>query len=169
MIGNGVRPYDASEIWHLFDTRYHMRLTEIYLDDLESANLGKYTDIIVPSIGRRALSKSKITKLRNWVKSGGTLIGYRSATEVFANKGPIDLKFRKDSLEAKSISFGEKNDFRGAQQTGGAIFEVRIDLTHPINYGYSNNRLPLFRNTKSTSNPTKTVITTRSNTPRTPC
>ncbi|SHJ25371.1 M14 family metallopeptidase [Pseudozobellia thermophila] len=147
LVGKGTRPYDAGEIWHLFDTRYHMKLTKLDLAYLESVDLGKYTDIIVPSINPRALTKAGINKLKNWVKAGGTLIGYRSATEVFTRNGLIDLKLRKDSLVAKNVSFGEKNDFKGAQQTGGAIFEAKIDLSHPINFGYSHELLPLFRNT----------------------
>lgn len=40
-----------------------------------------------------------------------------------------------------------KKNFHGAQQTGGAIFEAKLDLSHPINYGFKNDKLPLFRNT----------------------
>ena len=58
-----------------------------------------------------------------------------------------DLEFTKDSLTAKNISFEQKGDFLGAQVTGGAIFEAIQDRSHPINYGYKNNRISLFRNT----------------------
>lgn len=59
----------------------------------------------------------------------------------------MKLKLKKDTLVAKTISFGQKADFKGAQETGGAIFEASLDLSHPIAYGYKNERLPLFRNT----------------------
>ena len=35
----------------------------------------------------------------------------------------------------------------GAQVIGGAIFEANIDRSHPINFGYKNNNIALFRNT----------------------
>jgi hypothetical protein len=80
------------------------------------------------------------------VKNGGTLIGYRNTAEWFDKSELIKLKFKKDTLVAKNISFDKKNDFFGAQVTGGAIFEVRLDRSHPINFGYKNNTLSVFRN-----------------------
>ncbi|MGB0892476.1 MAG: zinc carboxypeptidase, partial [Flavobacteriaceae bacterium] len=35
----------------------------------------------------------------------------------------------------------------GAQVIGGAIFEADIDRSHPINFGYKNDKIALFRNT----------------------
>ena len=147
LVGNGVRSYDAGEIWHLFDTRYQMKITKIDTDYFDSVDLSAYTDLIIPSISDRALSKKQMKKLKDWVEQGGTLIGYRNAAEVFKKHKLMDLTFRRDTLVAKNVSFGDKNDFEGAQVTGGAIFEARIDLTHPINFGYKNKTLPLFRNT----------------------
>ena len=40
-----------------------------------------------------------------------------------------------------------RDSFRGAQVTGGAIFNTKIDRSHPINFGYQNTTLPIFRNT----------------------
>ena len=50
-------------------------------------------------------------------------------------------------MVAKDISFEQRNDFRGAQNTGGAIFEAHIDRTHPINFGFTSDKISLFRNT----------------------
>ena len=35
----------------------------------------------------------------------------------------------------------------GAQVIGGAIFEANVDRSHPINFGYKNDKIALFRNT----------------------
>ena len=35
----------------------------------------------------------------------------------------------------------------GAQGIGGAIFEATIDRSHPVNFGYKNDQIALFRNT----------------------
>lgn len=67
----------------------------------------------------------------------------------------MDLELRKDTLVAKNIPFDQKQDFQGAQVTGGAIFEAILDRSHPINYGYKNDRLALFRNTNIYLNPEK--------------
>ncbi len=156
IVGEGIRSYDAGEIWHLFDTRYDIKLTKIDTEYLGRADLSSYTDIIIPgSWGSGGLSKSHAEKLKEWVKDGGTLIGYRTTANWFEQHEFLDLKFRKDTLVAKNITFGEREDFRGAQVTGGAIFEARIDRSHPINFGYKNYTLPLFRNSNIYLEPEK--------------
>ncbi len=156
LVGDGIRSYDAGEIWHLFDTRYQMKLTKIDVSYFGRSDISEYTDIIIPSSwGSGALEKSEVLKLKDWVKKGGTLIGYRNTVEWFDKNDLMKLKFKKDSLVAKDISFEQKGDFRGAQVTGGAIFEAKLDRSHPINFGYKNNRLALFRNTNIYIKPDK--------------
>ena len=150
LVGQGIRSYDAGEIWHLFDTRYNIQLTKLDMSYFSKVDLSKYTDLIIPgmsSSGNNAISKKDAERLKEWVKDGGTLIGYRNVAEWVDKNEIITLKFRKDTLVAKDISFAMKNDFKGAQVTGGAIFEAKLDRSHPINYGYKNDRLALFRNT----------------------
>jgi hypothetical protein len=148
LVGGNIRSYDAGEIWHLFDTRFNTRITKIDLEYINSVELDNYTDIIFPGYyGTKAPEKALAGKLKNWVKNGGTLIGYRNIAEWLDKHELMKLNFRKDTLVAKNISFGQKEAFEGAQETGGAIFEARLDRSHPINYGYKNELLPVFRNT----------------------
>ncbi len=147
IVGKGIRSYDAGEIWHLFDTRYDMKITKIDLDYLPETDLSSYTDIILPgSRGKTALTDQVANKLLEWTKDGGQLIAYRNAVKWLEEKSFIEVQFRQDTLVAKNVSFGEKSKFKGAQETGGAIFNTRIDRSHPVNYGYKNNALPIFRN-----------------------
>ena len=146
LVGDGIRSYDAGEIWHLFDTRYNIQLTKLDASYFGRTDLSKYTDIIVPSSSSSFHTKKNADKLKTWVKNGGTLIGYRSTVEWFNKSEFMKLKFKKDTLVAKNIPFDKKRDFLGAQVTGGAIFDAKLDRSHPINYGYKNNKLPLFRN-----------------------
>lgn len=155
IVGSGITSYDAGEIWHLFDTRYEMELTKIDLSYLSSVDLGKYTDIILPNANGNALSKGNTDKLKAWVTGGGTLIGYRNVAEWFSKNEFMKLEFKQDTLVGKNISFGQKNDFRGAQVTGGAIFDATLDRSHPINFGYKNTNISLFRNTNVYIKPDK--------------
>ncbi|MDP3312127.1 M14 family metallopeptidase [Lutibacter sp.] len=147
LVGSGISPSDAGEIWHLFDQRYEMNITRIDLDYLNNANLSSYTTLIVPSTSMR-LSENEIKKLKSWVQDGGTIIGYKNAVNWLVTNKFIDLKFEKTKVDAKNISFEQKEEFYGAQDIGGAIFETQIDRSHPINFGYKNNKLPMFRRTK---------------------
>jgi hypothetical protein len=146
LVGEGIRSYDAGEIWHLFDTRYNIQLTKIDMAYFNSVDLSSYTDIIVTTPYGSVQNKKNADKLKDWVKGGGTLIGYRSAAEWFNKSEMMKLKFRKDTLVAKNIPFDKKGDFLGAQVTGGAIFQTKLDRSHPINYGYKNTNLAMFRN-----------------------
>jgi hypothetical protein len=146
IVGNGTNSYDAGEIWHLFDTRYDMKITKLDVKNLSRADLSRYTDIIVPH-NFRALNKSNTDKLKSWVRNGGTLIGYRNAANWMENSKMLDIEFKKTKNTANNISFEERRDFNGAQVIGGAIFEATQDRSHPINFGYTDDKLSLFRNT----------------------
>ncbi|MDH3698148.1 MAG: M14 family metallopeptidase, partial [Flavobacteriaceae bacterium] len=156
LVGQGIRAYDAGEIWHLFDTRYDMKITKIDMKYFRSVDLSSYTDIIIPSTwGSSGLTKSAAEKLKSWVQQGGTLIGYRSVASWLNSNELMKLNFKKDTLVAKDIAYDEKNEYLGAQVTGGAIFEARIDRSHPVNYGYKNENLALFRNSNIYIEPLK--------------
>ena len=158
LVGDGVRSYDAGEIWHLLDTRYNMKITKLDSRDFNSVDLSKYTDLILPSTGwggGTKLDNKSVEKIETWVKNGGTVIGYRNVANWFNKNKFMELKMKKDTLVAKNIRFDQKSDFTGAQVTGGAIFEAKLDRSHPIGYGYKNDKLALFRNTNIYLSPEK--------------
>ena len=146
VLGAGFNPHDAGEIWHLFDTRYDMKITKLDIKNLNRADLSRYTDIIIPhSFG--VLDKGKTEKLKSWVKQGGTLIGYRNAANWLEKNKMLNISFEKTKNPAKNINFEQRGDFNGAQVIGGAIFEAKQDRSHPVNFGYVNDRISMFRNT----------------------
>jgi len=147
IVGDGITPYDAGEIWHLFDQRYDMNITKLDTRNFGRADLSEYTDIILPNSWGNALSKNDTEKIKDWVKDGGTLIGYKNAANWFNTNEFMKLEFLENKVKAKDITFEERNDFRGAQGIGGAIFEATQDKSHPINFGYESNKIALFRDT----------------------
>ncbi len=145
LVGEGVRSYDAGEIWHLFDARLSIPITKLDTKTINRVNLEDYTHLIIPSVYG---SPIKTEQLKSWVKSGGTLIGYRNAIQWFKRAKLIDVEFKTDTSIAKKINFENRSNFYGSQQIGGAIFEAKIDRSHPINYGYTEDKIALFRNTE---------------------
>ncbi|WP_047790132.1 M14 family metallopeptidase [Tenacibaculum mesophilum] len=147
LVGKGVTSYDAGEIWHLLDQRYDMKLTKLDTDYSSRVNLDKYTTIIVPN--SRSIDKNLVEKLKVWVRNGGVLIGYRNTVNWLSNRGFINVKFNKAKIDSvNNVSFENRSLQFGAQVIGGAIFEAKIDRSHPINFGYKNDKIALFRNTK---------------------
>ena len=147
IVGGSITSYDAGEIWHLFDQRYDMKITKIDVRDLDDTDLTKYTDIIIPNSWGDGLEKEHASDLKEWTKSGGSLIAYRNAVTWAKKNDLIDFETKKNELTAKNVSFEERGDFRGAQHIGGAIFEAKLDRSHPIAFGYKDDKIAMFRNT----------------------
>ena len=146
LVGNGVNVSDPGEIWHLFDQRYDMHVTKLDMIYFNRIDINKYTVIIAPN--SRGLDKKSIEKLQKWVRDGGTLIGYRSAAKWLKSNKFINFEFVTSNIDTiKDVSFEAKSLKNGAQVIGGAIFEATIDRSHPINFGYKNDKIALFRNT----------------------
>lgn len=147
LIGDGINPYDAGEIWHLLDQRYDITVTKIDVNDINRKDLSRYNTIIVPNTYGSA-ENEVVDQLKEWTRSGGTLIGYRSALRWMSSSKLLPLEFKKTENPAKDISFEQRSDFYGAQNIGGAIFETKLDRSHPIAFGFKDDQLPMFRNTR---------------------
>ena len=146
IVGEGITPYDAGEIWHLFDQRYDMRITKLDVKNFGRTDLSSYTDIILPN-SRGALDKEDAQKLKEWVRNGGTLIGYKNAANWFKTHDFMKMELLENDVKAKDVTFEEAQDFRGAQGIGGAIFQATQDRSHPVNFGYKDDKIALFRDT----------------------
>ncbi len=146
IVGNGITSYDAGEIWHVLDQRYDIPITKLDTDNFSRKDISQYTHIILVN-SRNPFNKTEISHLKNWVRNGGTLIGYRNAAYFFNANDFMKLELATNDRIATNISFEQRRDYFGAQVIGGAIFETKIDRSHPINFGYVNKNIPLFRNT----------------------
>ena len=154
LVGNGINVSDPGEIWHLFDQRYDMHVTKLDMIYFNRIDISKYSVIIAPN--SRSLDKRSIEKLQKWVRDGGTLIGYRSAAKWLKSNNFIDVEFISANIDTvKDVSFEAKSLKNGAQFIGGAIFEANLDRSHPINFGYKNDKIALFRNTTIFMKPDK--------------
>ncbi|MDG2476032.1 MAG: M14 family zinc carboxypeptidase, partial [Flavobacteriaceae bacterium] len=136
IVGEGVRSYDAGEIWHLLDTRFNIPITKLDVSDLGYIDLSRYTHIILPDYSEGYQYQStggNINKnqINDYVKDGGNLIAYRNSVKwVSSNLSEID--FLTNEITADDVTFSERQSFYGAQQTGGAIFNSTIDKSHPV-------------------------------------
>ena len=80
LIGDGVSSYEAGEVWHLLDTRVHIPLTKIRLNQFNRTSLDKYTSLVIVSGTYGQISEKDIKKIKYWVSKGNTLVSIGSAS-----------------------------------------------------------------------------------------
>ena len=150
LVGDGVTAYDAGEIWHLLDTRYEIPVTMMPLDVFNTIDINRYNTIIFPQGIYNSINDTAREKLKTWIMNGGIAIGLESALNWFhsAGIGKFEMKKAEEHAADKTTAgrpYAEIEAARGAQITSGAIFQARVDLTHPLLYGYNEPNIPMFK------------------------
>jgi hypothetical protein len=90
---------------------------------------------------------SQKNKIQRWAQEGGTIIAYKSAAKWLSDQKMTKVKFAESKADTTGYeAYEDLGNNRGAQVIGGAIFEVELDLSHPLTYGLKNAKMPIFRN-----------------------
>ncbi|XOV86611.1 MAG: M14 family zinc carboxypeptidase [Pseudomonadota bacterium] len=166
--GPEASAYSAGEIWHLLDQRVQMPITMADTNRFAGIDLSDYTHVLLTS-PIRSLSATGFENLTRFVKDGGILWAQGDATiKWLADKKLTSVVWRKTAAEKrteqrkKSVDGGKTDDagetylperlpFASARDEAafrlvrGAILEARLDITHPVGYGYTSEFLPVFR------------------------
>jgi hypothetical protein len=146
MTGEGISSYDAGEIWHLLDQRFGISVSLVTIDIFNQISLNRYNTIILPDGNYSVISKQAREKLRRWIEDGGSIIAMEDASRWLSNQKMAFLEFRRPETDTLSQQKYENLNRRlGAQVIAGTIFETRLDLTHPLCYGFPDESLPLFK------------------------
>jgi hypothetical protein len=164
LIGEGVRSYEAGEVWHLLDTRVHMPITKIPMRNFNRANFDPYTTMVMVS-GRYDLTEKQVQKIKDWVAKGNTLITIGTASEWAIEKKLVTEKLTKSATD--SLKTPERKPYvdapenLGKESVGGIIVKVDVDRTHPLAFGYRDVQIPVYKNNtvwlKPSTNPYATV------------
>jgi hypothetical protein len=142
--GDGSNSNDAGEIWHMLDTRYNMSVTMVTPIKANNMNLQKYNVIIVT--GNPTVSPAFIDKIKDWNRNGGTLIGYEDGNQWISDNKIVQLDYVPEAKSDKEEGiYSKRQTDKQIHQIPGSIFETRLDLSHPLCYGYSKNLLPVFK------------------------
>ena len=94
------------------------------------------------------ISSGGTMDIKEWVGNGGTLVTTRGALNWATSKGLLNarkVEQPKATAEKPRRAYAKASRDRGGNVVGGAIFEVDLDLTHPLTFGYYNDSLPVFR------------------------
>ncbi len=172
LVGEGVSAYEAGEVWHLLDTRVHMPITKVDRSDVGRVDLSDYNTMVLVSGNYGFLEDEQVEALRRWIGAGGTLITIRGATEWAVEEGlvndsalvaadPSGAPSKGADTERERYDYATADERAGAQRIGGSIYEVDLDHTHPLAFGLTQDRFPVYRNhdifLPPTANPYSTV------------
>lgn len=146
--GDGANSSDAGEIWHLLDSRFKIPVTMITASRFASADLSRYNVLIIT--GSPGISPAGIESIRNWNRRGGTIIGYETGNNWLANNKFTEIEFLPQAANTgKEGVYLNRSADRQARQIPGSIFSTRLDLTHPLCFGYGREIVPVFKSTIS--------------------
>ncbi|TFG41722.1 MAG: zinc carboxypeptidase, partial [Bacteroidia bacterium] len=144
--GDGSNSGDAGEIWHMLDTRFSMPVTMITALRFGSADLGRYNVLIIT--GSPDISPAGIEAIKTWNRNGGTIIGYETGSNWLARNKFAEIEFIPTVTgKLKYGVYINRSADSQAQQIPGSIFMTKLDLTHPLCFGYTRDFLPVFKST----------------------
>ncbi|MCC9166103.1 M14 family zinc carboxypeptidase [Pontibacter harenae] len=157
--GEGVSPYGFGEIWHYFEQQIGYPVTVLNTSYFNSVPLNEFDVLILPggSYGQ-ILNEQKLEQVQSWVRAGGKLIALESAAGFLAGKKGFNLQKKSDGDEAKSKdkeknespyanlrSYGNREREALSDETQGSIYQVDLDKTHPLAFGYGDSYYALIR------------------------
>ncbi len=144
IIGDGISSSDAGEIWHMFDTRFGIPLTMFPVSRLNNISLNRYNVLIIA--GSPETDPQVTEKIKLWNRQGGTIIAYKNGNNWLKKNKLADIEYIPSAeSKLKEGIYANRSVNIQAQQIPGSIFEVRLDLTHPLCYGYSRDILPVMK------------------------
>lgn len=148
--GRGTVVSEIGEVWHLFDQRIEVPVTIMEKDRIPNADLNRYNVIVMGSGNYNDLSDDTVEEIKGWVRNGGTLIAMRGAIGWAKEKGLADFEFAsRETPDLRPQRYADLSGLRGAQVIGGSIFNAKLDITHPLGYGFRNENITVFRNTNT--------------------
>ena len=101
-------------------------------------------------------------KIKDWTSRGNTLITIGSASKWLISKKLVKESLTKKPKDKNKLDkrvnrmpYVDARENIGRERVGGAIFEIDLDLTHPLGFGYRDAQLPVYKNNTVFLKPSK--------------
>ena len=157
--GESVSVTAFGEVWYYFEQEIDYPITVLDSKYFDYFDINDYDVIILPS-GHygEMLGEEKLKELERWVSNGGRLILMESALRNFVNKDGFNLKkfvSEKEKTEKEKAEEEKEKDYLKLYENRdriavsdviyGSIFKSRMDVSHPLAFGYSGDYFTLKR------------------------
>jgi uncharacterized membrane protein len=149
MRGRYTSSLSFGALWHFFEQQLHYPVTTIDTDYFKNITLDQFDVLILPSgFYQSYLDETTLGKLKDWVSKGGTLIAIDNALSTFADKDGFGLKrnSNEDAEEAAPnylIPYDQREMESVKHFITGSIFKTKVDVSHPLAFGYHQNYFTL--------------------------
>ncbi|MUP46958.1 zinc carboxypeptidase [Gramella sp. BOM4] len=146
LTGEGVNGYEAGEIWFTMDQSLGMPITKVDRNDFMRVPLDNYDVLILVSGNYNDLDEERIAK---WIENGGVLITQRTATEWAIKQNLVETELKNAEKEQDSsarMNYAKSDAYYGSRAVGGSFYEVDLDVTHPVGFGYTQRNVSLYKN-----------------------
>ncbi|MBL4910737.1 MAG: hypothetical protein JKX78_12090 [Alteromonadaceae bacterium] len=149
--GKGVSQYEAGEILFYLDQQLNIPVTIVEHQRLTSVDLAKYSHIIMVDGNYNNIDDKIEFKLSAWLKAGGTLFAQKKAAKWLSDKSILKVDFvsknqLKQLFDTDGLNYKDKEKLAARQRIAGAIFNTKVDTSHPLAFGYQQSSLPVFSN-----------------------
>lgn len=150
VVGTDANMYEAGEAWYYLDRHVGIPVSMVDTDRFNSADLSRYTHIIMVDGRYHKLERRSVDKLQQWLQSGGVVIGQQGGARWLSEQGILGAKFVdegtfRDAFKFGELRYGDMDDFYGQRRLAGAIFELQLDTSHPLAFGFPRTQLPVFK------------------------
>ncbi|MBV6644594.1 MAG: zinc carboxypeptidase [Cyclobacteriaceae bacterium] len=148
--GQGSSSLSFGAAWHFMEQDLGYPVTTLEISYLKNVDLSSYDVLIMPNGGYSDFDEDLALKITRWVSDGGKLIAIGSALEKWIDTDHSSLsrynsddekkeyEKRKSTIkeDRKLIAFGDQSREFMKDYIPGAVFQVAMDHTHPLAYGY---------------------------------
>jgi hypothetical protein len=144
IIGDGVSSSVTGEIWHLLDSRYAIPVTMFNARRFGNVNLDRYNVLIIN--GSPDIGTSGLEKIQDWNLPGKIIIGIENGNNWLNKNKLTEIEYVPEVSKKKGDGiYSNKSADTQVQQIPGTIFRTKLDLTHPLCFGYTRDILPVFK------------------------
>ncbi len=146
VVGQGVSSREAGEVWHLLDYRFNMPVTMVDVGNFNTLDLSRYNVIALVSGSYSVITDVGRQSLDRWVRAGGTIIAMGSANS-WINQiefGKMEFVSLPEIQDPAMLPYATRSQHMGARRIPGHITQAKIDITHPVGFGYKRELLPVY-------------------------
>ncbi len=150
LAGMPISPTEFGVVWHLLDQELDLRFSSIDVGRLGRIDLSRYNVLVFPSamggpeMYRQTIGPRGMENLRQWVRAGGTAIGFGGGAKMLADEKTelTNARFRSQALAVHpspvwSLSAEEAEAAGRTQATGLRVAATKADEDEgaPVGHG----------------------------------